>query len=142
MKFDPNQSIGFILNDVARLQRNNFDKQAKSAGLTRAQWSAIAYLYTNNGIRQIDLAELLDVAPITLARLIDRLEASGWVERQDDVLDRRAKKLFLTDKVDAVINQMQLIGQKVRKVAFKNITIEEQEQLKSILLKVRSNLSK
>tara|TARA_R110002050_G_scaffold54754_1_gene123829 strand:+ start:1120 stop:1548 length:429 start_codon:yes stop_codon:yes gene_type:complete len=142
LKFDPNQSIGFILNDVARLQRNNFDKQAKSAGLTRAQWSAIAYLYTNNGIRQIDLAELLDVAPITLARLIDRLEASGWVERQDDVLDRRAKKLFLTDKVDAVINQMQLIGQKVRKVAFKNITIEEQEQLKSILLKVRSNLSK
>ncbi len=127
---------------MARLQRNNFDKQAKSAGLTRAQWSAIAYLYTNNGIRQIDLAELLDVAPITLARLIDRLEASGWVERQDDVLDRRAKKLFLTDKVDAVINQMQLIGQKVRKVAFKNITIEEQEQLKSILLKVRSNLSK
>jgi DNA-binding MarR family transcriptional regulator len=142
LKFDPNQSIGFILNDVARLQRNNFDKQAKSAGLTRAQWSAIAYLYTNNGIRQIDLAELLDVAPITLARLIDRLEASGWVERQDDVLDRRAKKLFLTDKVDAVINQMQLIGQKVRNVAFKNITIEEQEQLKSILLKVRSNLSK
>lgn len=127
---------------MARLQRNNFDKQAKSAGLTRAQWSAIAYLYTNNGIRQIDLAELLDVAPITLARLIDRLEASGWVERQDDVLDRRAKKLFLTDKVDAVINQMQLIGQKVRKVAFKNITIEEQEQLKTILLKVRSNLSK
>lgn len=141
MSDDPNKSIGFVLTDIARLLRRNFDQRAQSLGLTRAQWLVIAHLRRRKGIRQVELAEILDIQPITLGRHIDRLEADGWVERRNDPGDRRAKRLFLTEKVAPVLKEMEAISQAVKEMALKGISLKEQEQLMDALLRMRANLS-
>jgi DNA-binding MarR family transcriptional regulator len=103
---DPKRSLGFLLTETARLIRRNFDRRVQPLGLTQTQWRAIAHLKHNEGIKQATLAEILEVQPITLARLIDRMERDGWVERRPDPNDRRAVQLFLTDKVEPVVAQM------------------------------------
>src|SRR3954447_25460282 len=91
----PDRHLGFLLHDVARLLRTRFDQRARVLGLSRAQWSVLAHLSRNEGIRQNALADILEVEPITLARLLDRLEESGMVERRVDPNDRRARRLFV-----------------------------------------------
>jgi MarR family transcriptional regulator for hemolysin len=140
MQDDPNQSIGFIINDVARLLRRNFDRRAQAVGLTRSQWVVLAHLRRTDGLRQTELADLLEVEPITLARLVDRLESDGWVKRQNDANDRRAKRVFLTEKVSPILKQMQLIGKEIREEAMIGMDETKREILKEILLEMRGNL--
>jgi MarR family transcriptional regulator for hemolysin len=85
----------FLLHDVARLLRVDADKRARCHGMTRAQWAILIWLERQPGISQKELAELLEVEPITVARLIDRLEARGMVERRPDPRDRRIWRLHL-----------------------------------------------
>ena len=85
----------FLLHDVARLLRVDADKRARAHGMTRAQWAILIWLERQPGISQKELAELLEVEPITVARLIDRLEARGMVERRPDPRDRRIWRLHL-----------------------------------------------
>jgi MarR family transcriptional regulator, transcriptional regulator for hemolysin len=92
----PGRELGFALSDVARLLRTYSDQRARELGTTRAQWAVLSRLQRCEGVNQSELAEALDLAPITLARLIDKLTASGLVERRDDALDRRANRLYLT----------------------------------------------
>ena len=86
------RSFGFLLHDVSRLLRTSFDRHARTIGLTRAQWRVLAHLSRNEGIKQVGLADILEIQPITLARLLDRLGADGWVERRPDPSDRRVKR--------------------------------------------------
>ncbi len=138
---EPNKSIGFIINDVARLLRRNFDRRAHVLGLTRAQWTVLAHLRRKDGLRQTELADLLEVQPITLARLIDRMEADSWVKRKNDPTDRRAKQVFLTKKVLPVLKGMRAIGKTVMDESLAGIADNEQEQLRVMLLAMRDNLS-
>src|SRR6195952_1956162 len=85
----------FLLHDVARLLRVDADKRARSHGMTRAQWAILIRLDRQPGLSQKELSELLEVEPITVARLIDRLEARGMVERRPDPRDRRIWRLHL-----------------------------------------------
>ena len=85
----------FLLHDVARLLRVEADKRARLHGMTRAQWGILIWLERQSGISQKELSELLEVEPITVARLIDRLEARGMVERRPDPRDRRIWRLHL-----------------------------------------------
>jgi DNA-binding MarR family transcriptional regulator len=85
----------FLLHDVARLLRLDADKRARAHGMTRAQWVILIWLERQPGISQKELAEILDVEPITVARLIDRLETRGMVERRPDPKDRRVWRLHL-----------------------------------------------
>ena len=87
----PEKSFGFLLYDAARLLRRDFERRAKQLGLTRAQWSVLAHLARNEGTNQAAAADVLEIEPITLVRLLDRLEAAGWVERRPDPNDRRAR---------------------------------------------------
>src|ERR1700755_3539395 len=91
-------SLGFLISDVSRLMRRRFDERARQLGATRAQWRTLTMLSRNEGTNQGALAELLEVEPITLCRMIDRLEESGLVGRRRDPADRRAWQLFLTEK--------------------------------------------
>src|SRR5882757_3179444 len=97
--FDLNRSFGFVLHDTARLISKRYDQRAKGLGLTRAQTQLLAYLLSHEGINQARLADLLEIEPISLARLLDRMEQSGWVERRPDPKDRRAWLLYTTDKL-------------------------------------------
>ena len=76
------RSFGFLIHDVSRQLRKSFDRHAKAIGLTRAQWRVLAHLSRNEGVKQSELADILEIKPITLARLLDRLSADDWVERR------------------------------------------------------------
>jgi MarR family transcriptional regulator for hemolysin len=95
-RITPNREFAFTLNDVARLLRTYADHRASAFGITRAQWAVMARLDRQEGLKQSELAEMLDLQPITLTRLLDRLGDSGLIERRPDPRDRRVKRLFLT----------------------------------------------
>jgi DNA-binding MarR family transcriptional regulator len=103
-------SPGFLLHDVSRLLRRNFGRRIQSLRMTQAQCRALVHLARNEGIRQVDLAEILEVQPITLARLIDQLAAIGLVERRPDPADRRAFRLVLTRAAKPVLAQIRALG--------------------------------
>ncbi len=136
----PQQSLGFILSDVARLVRRNFNRQVQDLGLTQAQWQVLAHLSRNQGIRQIQLADILDMQPISVARIIDRMEASGWVERRPDPADRRAFNLYLKPQANPILEKMWEQGAHTRAQALKDIPVADQESLLRILLRMRENL--
>ncbi len=96
----------FLLHDVARLLRVDADKRARAHDMTRAQWGILLWLERQPGISQKELAELLEVEPITVARLIDRLEARGMVERRPDPRDRRIWRLHLRPPARPVLTEI------------------------------------
>ena len=105
---DFDHDLLFLLHDVARLLRVDADKRARAHGMTRAQWALLIWLERQPGISQKELAELLDVEPMTVARLIDRLEGRGLVERRPDPRDRRIWRLHLRAPALPVLRQMEL----------------------------------
>src|SRR5258705_8371299 len=97
MAMDENApTLGFLLHEVARLLRKRFEQNARGSGLTRAQWHVLAYLAQNEGINQSGLADLLEIEPITLGRIVDKLQVLRLVERRPDPSDRRVWLLHLT----------------------------------------------
>jgi MarR family transcriptional regulator, transcriptional regulator for hemolysin len=140
-EFDFNRSFGFVLHETARLLSKRYDQRAKSLGLTRAQIQLLAYLVYHEGINQTGLADLIEIEPISLARLIDRMEQAGWVERRPDPHDRRAWLLYITEKAKPVFAEMVKIGRAVRDEALTGFSPHESEQVMELLLRVRRNLS-
>ena len=134
-------TIGFLVNDAARLMRRDFERRARSLGLTRAQWQAMFHLARNEGCNQTTLADLLEVEPITLARVIDRLELSGLVPRRPDPTDRRARLLFLGERAHPLLEQLRTLGAETREVALAGIDEDERNLLMTLLTKMRANLS-
>ena len=134
-------SLGFLLGDSSRLLRKRFDRLARSFGMTRAQWGVIAVLRRDEGINQTAMADIMDIEPITLGRHIDRLEEAGWVERRPDPDDRRAWRIFLTDKVQPVLEEMENIAIEVRNDAMVDFSSMEREQFIDDLIRVKSNLA-
>jgi DNA-binding MarR family transcriptional regulator len=134
-------TIGFLLNDAARLMRKDFERRTRSVGLTRAQWQTLFHLHRNEGCNQATLADVLEVEPITLARVLDRLEASGLVERRADPGDRRARLLFLGARAHPLLDELKALGAETREIALAGITDDERTQLWTLLTKMRANLS-
>jgi len=133
-------SFGYLLNDVTLLFRKHFDRRAVKFGLTRAQWRATKMLYHREGLRQTELAESLEMEPIAVGRVIDRLQAAGFVERRPDPKDRRAWRLYVTDQARGVIADMELIAKGVRKDATQGISVPELEQALGVLNRMKENL--
>src|ERR1700685_3266264 len=104
--FSPEREVGFALHDVARMLRTYADQRARDLNMTRAQWSVLVKLQRCEGANQSELADQLDLAPITLGRLIDKLTAAGLVERRDDAFDRRANRLYLTEKAAPALKDL------------------------------------
>jgi MarR family transcriptional regulator for hemolysin len=100
------RDLMFLLHDVARLLRVEADKRARQHGMTRAQWAILIWLERQPGISQKELSEILEVEPITVARLIDRLEARGMVERRPDPRDRRIWRLHLLGPARDVLHEI------------------------------------
>jgi DNA-binding MarR family transcriptional regulator len=137
---DLNRRLGILLHDVARLMRRRFDKRAGRLGLTRAQWAVIVQLKRQEGVNQATLADVLDVTQITLARLVDRLEAAGWVERRAHPADRRANLLYLTDKTHGEQERMTALADEVHAEALRGFAPEQHALLIDLLLRVKGNL--
>ncbi|MFN0314694.1 MAG: MarR family winged helix-turn-helix transcriptional regulator [Burkholderiales bacterium] len=140
IKEDLSRNFGFILHDVARLLRTTFDRRVKGMGLTRSQWWVLLHLFRNAGVTQSELADILEIEKATLGRLIDRLESNGWLRRESDATDRRAKRIYLTEAVEPVMKTMRSAAADVRRDALSGVSAEEQERFVDILLSVKSNL--
>jgi DNA-binding MarR family transcriptional regulator len=134
-------TVGFLLSDAARLVRRSFDARARAKGVTKAQWQVLLVLSRSEGINQAGLADRLEVENITLCRMVDRLQEAGLVERRPDPADRRAWRLFLTPAAHPVIAGMRGLGAEVIGEALAGFTADEQEQLRAMLTRVRSNLA-
>jgi MarR family transcriptional regulator, transcriptional regulator for hemolysin len=138
--FSLEREIGFALHDAARLLRTFADQRARDLNMTRAQWAVLVRLQRCEGVKQAELAESLDLAPITLARLIDKLTASGLVERRDCVGDRRAHRLHLTDKAGPVLEQLGELGERLMGSALAGLEPETLATLKQGLERIKLNL--
>jgi len=132
--------FGALVRDVSKLIRRRFEKKALKLGLTQAQWAALSHLMHHEGINQATLAEMMDIEPITLVGLLDRLERGGWVERRHDPADRRARLLYLTKRAHRIIGSVELIKTQVGKEAFAGVPARDQKQIINILQRVRENL--
>ena len=134
------RNFGFILHDVARLLRTTYDRRVRDLGLTRSQWWVLTHLFRKDGITQSELAEMLELEKPSLGRLLDRLESKGWVRRAADPRDRRAKRVFLTDAVEAPMQVMREIAAGVREDALSGLSVTDRDRFVDILLTIKSNL--
>jgi len=136
------RSFGFLVHDVARLFGRRFNQRALLfLGLTRAQCKVLGYLARNEGINQAGLADLLEIAPMTLVRQIDRMEEDGWIERQPQPGDRRARRLVLTDKARPILARILDLSNEIRAESFAGLSKDEGKQLIELLRRVHGNLS-
>jgi DNA-binding MarR family transcriptional regulator len=131
----------FLLHDVARLLRVDADKRARQHNMTRAQWGILIWLTRQPGISQKELAELLEVEPITVARLIDRLEARGMVERRPDPRDRRIWRLHLLPPAWAMLDEIYAMRTDLTRILTNGVDADALDTLTEALLRMKSNLS-
>jgi DNA-binding MarR family transcriptional regulator len=138
---DLSRNFGFILNDVARLMRTTFDRRVRALGFTRSQWWVLNHLFRNDGVTQSELAEMLEVERPTLGRLLDRMEAKGWVRREEHASDRRAKRVYLTEEVQPAIKSMRAAAAELRRDALVGLAPQVQDQFVDTLLTIKANLA-
>lgn len=137
------QTLGFVIHDVARLLRRHFEQRAKAQdlGLTRAQCAVLARLSRQQGSSQVALAQILDIEPITLVPILDRLEAAGLISRKPDPRDRRANILELTEAARPALARILRVAQDVFAEAQAGIAPAEAQRLLELLDQIKDNLS-
>jgi DNA-binding MarR family transcriptional regulator len=137
-----NDGLQFAFPDIARQLRRLFDDRAKLLGVTRPQWRVLMTLSRFEGCNQGTLADFLEVEPITLCRMVDRLEEGGLVERRSDPQDRRAWQLYLLPKARPILAELYQIGSEMFADAMHGISETEQQTLLDMLDRVRANLAR
>ena len=138
---NPDDHIGFLILDTARLLVLNFNRRAEKEGLTTRQWRTLAELFRNEGINQSTLAELLEVQPITMTRIVDRLEEAGWVERRPDPSDRRAVTLHSTKVAGPLHEKLWRLGIEDLNTVMGDLSAKEQKILLMSLQSMKKNLT-
>jgi DNA-binding MarR family transcriptional regulator len=133
-------NISWLLADASRLIRKLADRRLGGVGLTRAQWQALGNLRRLGPMTQATLAEIMEVETATIARLIDRLEAAGWIERKTEAQDRRVKLVTMTEKATSIMDEVSIIGQNLRDDMLVDLSPEELETLIATLSKIKSRL--
>ena len=133
------ETLPFEIGETAHALRKAFDRLAVGLGVTRAQWKVLFKLTRKPGLRQVELADMLDLEPITLCRIVDRLEEAGLVERTRDPEDRRAWKLHVTAKARPLIEKLQEVGAVLVEQAFAGIDPKDIEIARKVLAQAREN---
>jgi MarR family transcriptional regulator for hemolysin len=136
----PARELGFALSDTARLLRTYSDQRARELNTTRAQWAVLARLQRCEGVKQSELAEALDLTPITVGRLVDKLTSAGLVERRDDATDRRAHRLFLTEKAAPLLSGLGTLAEDVMARALCGLDPKTIADLHQGLSAIKANL--
>jgi DNA-binding MarR family transcriptional regulator len=136
------ETLPFEVGETAHALRKAFDRRAVGLGVTRAQWKVLFKLTRYPGMRQIELADMLDIEPITLSRIIDRLEESTLVERVADPADRRAWRLHVTVKAQPLVEKLRALAAEMTANAFAGIDPKDIEITRQVLARVRENASR
>lgn len=136
------ESLGFLINDTARLFRRSLNARMRSTGVTGLQFRLMGYLMRYQGINQRALAELIEVEPITLSRMVDRLAEAGQVERRPNPEDRRAWQLYLTDKATPTISHLKGEANDLIDDAVAGLSEKDRQELARMMKHIRGNLSR
>lgn len=137
---DPIRNLGFVIKDVSRLWGRRFEQSAIKLGLTLSQAKVLVYLSRNEGTTQARLAGISDTDPMTLVRVLDRMEKDDWIERRPDPEDRRAYRLFLRPASRPVLAEIQRIGDTARGETLAGLSSEERATLILLLERIHANL--
>ena len=139
---EPPFGLGFLIHDVSRLRRTVVDKALRPLGVTRSQWWVLANLSRHNagGMMQTELSKVMDVGKVTLGGLIDRLEAGGYVERQPEPGDRRAKRVVMTPKGIKLLGRIQKIGRVVNAEIMTGISVNDILRAERVLHRMKQRL--
>jgi MarR family transcriptional regulator for hemolysin len=136
------KELAWEIGETSRMMRRYYDRRASALGVTSAQWRLLLRLSREPGLKQVELAERLDVEPITACRIVDRLEEAGLVERQRDPDDRRAWRLVLTEKAEPILTRLRALAEEMSAEAFGGMTIDEVEAMRGKLARIRDNVSR
>jgi DNA-binding MarR family transcriptional regulator len=137
---DDEHYIGYTLTDAARLLRTVFERRVREFGLTRAQWIVIARIYRRQGLSQSEVADILEIEKASAGRLIDRMEAKGWLQRRDDASDRRVNRLHLTPAAERLHAAIWPLAEATVDAALGDLSANERRQLSALLTRVKSKL--
>jgi len=137
---DRERSIGFLFNDISRMRVTLFDQAVSPLELTFTQAMALNHLLVQDGLTQIELARRMDIGTVTISGVVDRLEANGWVVRKPDERDRRAKTLWITDKVLKVKPELINALRDLNDLMLRGFSDEEVNQLARFLRQAKANL--
>lgn len=141
MVSDGMDRLGFLIHDVQRLMRKRFEARASDVGLSAAQWRLMARVAKEEGVAQARLAELLEIEPISVSRLIDRMEEGGWIERRQDAADRRVRTIHPTPKAREVYASVKAMAVEVYEESLKGVPSETRRGLIAGLNAMVENLS-
>jgi MarR family transcriptional regulator, transcriptional regulator for hemolysin len=130
----------FTLGELQRLVRLYADKQAARYGITRAQWAVLAKVERIEGLKQTELAELLEMQPITLTRLIDKLCDNGWIERRADLTDRRVNRLYLRKAARPLLGKLSGLRSEITATALDGINPSDAHRLLALLESIKENV--
>jgi len=136
------ETLPFEIGETAHVLRKAFDRLAVGLGVTRAQWKVLFRLTRTPGLRQVELAEMLELEPITLCRIVDRLEEARLVERMRDPDDRRAWRLHVTAEAQPLVEKLQGVGSELIEHAFAGIDPKDIEITRRVLAQARENASR
>lgn len=136
------ETLPFEIGETGHVLRKAFDRLAVGLGVTRAQWKVLFRLTRQPGLRQVELADMLELEPITLCRIVDRLEEAGLVERARDPEDRRAWRLHVTAKAQPLVEKLQAVGAQLIDQAFGGINPNDIEITRRVLAQARENASR
>ncbi len=134
-------TIGYLIADLSRLFGRVFDRRSAHLGLTRVQWRALKRIHQNEGISQAELADLLDMEPIAVGRVVDRLQKSGFIERRSDPEDRRVWRLHLLPQSTALMADIEAVATSVREDCQAGVDPAELAITLKVLGQIRENLS-
>lgn len=135
------ERLGLTLHDAQRAMRRAFERRAAGLGLSSAQWRLLVHLWREGQATQARLADLLEVEPISVSRLVDRMEAAGWVQRLPDPGDRRVRLVAPTDRMEAAREAILTMADDVYAVALKGFSPGEREALVAALARLIDNLT-
>ncbi len=134
------RSFGFILSDISRLARREFDRRVRELRVTRAQWLVLVHLARRPGCTQSELADSMQMQKITVSRHVGRLLRAAWIERRDRAEDARAYHLYLSRKAKPLIEQLAGVAEKMRQEYMRGLSGPRQAALIDDLLQIKANL--
>src|SRR5580700_8048748 len=140
MRGSVDMNFMFTLGEVQRMLRAYADKQAARYGITRAQWAVLAKVERTEGLKQSELAEQMEMQPITLTRLIDRLCDNGWIERRSDDTDRRVNRLYLRKAARPLLGKLSGLRSELTATALDGISPSEAQRLLDQLETIKENV--
>ena len=139
-KLPANREFAFTIMDVARMLRTYADQRARQFGISRAQWTVLVRIDRTEGLKQSELAEILDLQPISLTRLLDRLAENGLIERRPDPNDRRANRLYLMPAARPLLEQLADLGADMMETVLDGLDAKTVERMLGDLVTVKDNL--